>query len=1333
MSRIGVNFLILIHVILFIVLMANPLVSQHLSFNKLTFDEGLSNNTVLSVLRDRSGFLWIGTRDGLNRYDGYRIKNYRSDELDKSTISTNNYIYTLVQNPKDDTIWIGTQDGLNIYHPDTDSFTRVESPSYWKDIHFAVLSIYFEENKAYLGTNRGLVLIPDVQNPSTTSALVLDDCEVYSIFRNREDFLIGTNKGAYIFKGMSSVKKIEWLGIENSSVRDIKQVEEGKIWIASDRNGIFEIDTDYRLVKHYNVNSGLTSNFVRYIALDDHNDVWIGTMNGINIYRKDKQSFVSHSSDISDAFSLNDNSVRVLYTDYQGTMWVGTNFGGLNYYNKNLYNFRLYKADGRKGSISGNLISAVALEEDGTLWVGTERDGLTVKRAGKKDFEKLPLRSHTVKSIYITPRYILAGTFDAGLARIDRKNPMDIRYYNTKGENGITLSQNYIGVINADSAGRIWVGTGNLGVDIISSDFSSVQRLNESSSQKLSNNYIKSILISHTDDVWIGTALGLNRIDKNWQNLQTFSVSNSALESNYINALYEDSEKNLWVGTQEKGLYRYYTSSGTFEHVYLFGVNVSYHVMAIHSGRPGELVVTTSLGIVFYDTRTKQTVVRSVLDGLPTNQFLANSIAAYHDHVLVGSYKGLVDMDLSPQVFNRLSPKVILAEIDIRGLDNKYLRDILDNKNLNGLDRIDLKYDQSTFTIYFGSDNLINAAKNRFAYRIDGADENWIYSSNPYVSFTNLPPGNYKLRIKTANNDGIWSAEERMLTIRISPPYYRSVWAYLLYFAVIFAIVYLITKYALDKKQLKTRLFYEEKHHRDQELLMQSKLDFFTKISHEIRTPLTLISAPIDKLLRSGRLDTASDGQLSLVFKNIKRLLALMDELLTFRKIDANNLELKYVTVDSETFFRTIYQLFLPIAEEQDVEFVLENHCKKSFYADAVQLEKVVVNLLANAFKFKDRSKGKVKLRIGQENSVWVIDVLDNGVGIDNEELEDIFESFYQSKDADSGQGWGIGLALVKEIVSLHHGTIDVASRSEEVEPGYTTKFTVRLPYGEDMVSKAVEADTPVPEEEEISLVDWKVQSFTSSYKILVVEDNIELREFLCAHLKESYQVVQAEDGAQGLQMAIEKIPDIIITDIAMPNMDGFELVRALKANQDTSHIPVVMLTARGESSDMLEGYRYGALYYITKPFVLEMLEIQLHNIMATIEQLKAVNRKYVFQDVPLEDVHDEDALYLEKLKHIILENLSAPDFNVQSLAAMMAQSQSSLLKKVKSLIGSNVSDLIKEIRLVKASQLLTQSSDIASVAYAVGFSDRKYFSKEFKKHFGLSPTDYQAKKNSKN
>ena len=1021
-SLIKMNYWLLsVSTILYLFLMGLSVHAQHLSFNKLTFDEGLSNNTVLSVLRDRSGFLWIGTRDGLNRYDGYRIKNYRRDESDESSISTNNYIYSLIQNPTDGTVWIGTQDGLNIYHPDTDSFTRVKSPDNWRDTHFAVLSIYFEGNKAYLGTNRGLVLIPNVQKPSSMSALVLDDCEVYSVYRGKQDFLLGTNKGVYILKGLSSVKKIEWAGIENSFVRDIKEIAKGRVWIASDRNGIVEVDEDYRFVRYFNERNGLSSNFVRSIALDDHKDVWIGTMNGINIYHPQEQSFAAYGQEISDTFSLNDNSVRVLYPDYQGTMWVGTNFGGINYYNKSLYNFTFHRADGRQGSLSGNLISAIAVEEDGTLWVGTERDGLNVRRAGKNGFEKIPLRSHTVKSIYMTQRYILVGTFDAGLARIDRTKPTDIRYYNTKGENGIALSQNYIGFINQDTDGKIWLGTGNSGIDIVSSDFMTVERLNEHSSQKLTNDYIKSILISHDGDTWIGTALGLNRMDIQEQKLQTFTASNSNLKSNYINALYEDADKNIWVGTQESGLYRYLEQSHTFEQIKLFGENVPYHVMAIHSGKVGELIVTTSLGIVLYDTKTKQAVVRSMLDGLPTNQFLSNSVAVYRGHIFVGSYKGLLDIDLSAQAFNRLVPQVILAGIDIRGLDSKYLRNILDNKNLNDLDRVDLKYDQSSFTIYFASDNLINTAKNRFAYRIDGTDADWIYSSNPYVSFTNLSPGKYRLHIKTANNDDVWSKDERVLTIHIAPPFYRSAWAYLLYFIIIFTIVYLITKYALDKKQLKTRLFYEEKHHRDQELLMQSKLDFFTKISHEIRTPLTLISAPIDKLLRRGNLDMDSNSKLSLVSKNINRLLALMDELLTFRKIDAANLELKYQTVDSKTFFDTIYQLFLPIAEDQNIEFILENHYQNTFPADPVQLEKVVVNLLANAFKFRDKVQGKVKLAITAEDSILTIAVSDNGAGIDTADLSKIFDSFYQAKDSESSQaylsgrqGWGIGLALVR-------------------------------------------------------------------------------------------------------------------------------------------------------------------------------------------------------------------------------------------------------------------------------------------------------------------------------
>lgn len=1329
MSRIGVNFLILTGIILCIASVTNPIAAQHLSFNKLTFDEGLSNNTVLSVLRDQSGLLWIGTRDGLNRYDGYRIKNYRWEEDDERSISTNNYIYTLVQNAVHGTIWIGTQDGLNIYYPDTDDFTRVKPPENWQDMHFAVLSIYFEGTKAYLGTNRGLVLIPNINNPSSMSMLVLDDCEVYSIFRGKEDFLLGTNKGAYILKGMSSVKKIEWTGIENGFVRDIKEIAEGRIWIAYDRSGIVEVNKDYQFVKHLNISNGLISNFVRSIAVDNNTDVWIGTMDGIDIYRRDKSIFTSHRLDLSDSFSLNDNSVRILYPDYQGTMWVGTNFGGLNYYNKSLYNFKLERADGRKGGLSGNLISAIAIDEDGTWWVGTERDGLNVKYPGSNSFERLSLRSHTIKSIFITRKYILVGTFDAGLARINRANLTDIQYYNTNGENGITLSQNYIGAIHEDLQGRIWLGTGQSGVDVISPDFGFVRTLDETSYPQLTNSYIKSILTSSYSEVWIGTAQGLNRIDIDLGKVKAYGVSNSNLKSNYINALYEDQEENLWIGTQESGLYLFQRRTDTFEHIPLFGEKEAYHVMAILSGTKGELVVSTSLGIVIYNTKTKQTVVRSILDGFPTNQFLSNSMAAYDDRVLVGSYKGLIDIDLSARAFNHLSPQVVLTGIEINGLDVRYLREVLDYKNLNVLDRINLKHDQSTFTVYFTSDNFINTAKNSFAYKIEGSDQDWVYSANPYVSFTNLPVGHYKLRIKTANNDGVWSEGERVLAIYVSPPFYRSVWAYLFYAMVAFIVVFLITKYALDKKQLKTRLFYEEKHHRDQELLMQSKLDFFTKISHEIRTPLTLISAPIDKLLRMGNLNVDSNIQLSLVSKNIKRLLALMEELLTFRKIDANNLELKRQIVDSQSFFYTVYQLFLSIAEDQDVEFVLRNDYEGDCYIDPVQVEKVVVNLLANAFKFTDRNSGKIKLRVENVRNLLEIHILDNGSGIGKEDLAKIFDSFYQSNNQHSSVGWGIGLALAKEIVLLHQGQIEVFSRSPEVDEGYVTKFTVKLPLtGEPTALDKAQESEWIPQEDtqDIKALDVRVQ--TENYKILVVEDNEELREFLCTYLRGMYKVVEAEDGVKGLQVARDEIPDIIITDIAMPHMNGFALVKALKGNQDTSHIPIVMLTAKGEASDMLRGYTYGALYYITKPFSLDMLDVRLYNVIMTIERLKSVQRKYVFQDIPVLDIPDEDALYLKKIRNTIFENISDSDFNVQVLASMMAQSQSSLLKKVKSLTGSNVSELIKEIRLEKAAQLLGQSRDISSVAYAVGFSDRKYFSKEFKKHFGVSPTDYQAK-----
>lgn len=1327
--------IIAIHVMIFLMwilaVMPETAFGQRLVFNKITYDDGLSHNTVLSVMRDKSGFLWIGTRDGLNRYDGYRIKTYRRDTSNKSSISTNNYIYALAQNDTDGTMWVGTQDGLNIYHPSTDNFTRVPPPDHWKNGHFAVLSIHLEHSKAYLGTNRGLVRISDINKPEAVTPLVLHESEIFSIYRGNNNMLLGTNKGAYVFKGLNSVRKLSWPNVGDHAVRDIKKIAQNRIWITYDGSGIVEVDTQYRFVKHYNSSNGLASDFVRVLSLDQQKDIWIGTMDGVNIYHPKTHTFEKYNLDYTDPFSLSDNSIRVLYPDYQGTMWVGTNFGGLNYYNKSLYNFRLEVADGRPGSISGHLVSAIAVEEDGTLWVGTERDGLNLRRAGSDQFEKLPLRSHTVKTICITPKYILVGTYDAGLLRINRKDHSDRKYYNNEGENGIRLSQNYIGYISVDHQGNIWVGTGNSGIDIVSPNFTQTWQLNNHSTPKLTNNYIKAILCTQSGDIWVATASGLYCLDENKQVTKVYNSVNSALRSDYINAIYEDSRQDIWVGTQEGGLYRIDNSRQNFEIIPLFADRSTYHVLAIHGGTGDNLVLSTSHGIVIYNTKTKRATNRSILDGLPTNQLLSNAIAKYNKHIYIGSSKGLIDLDLSSQAFNSLPPKIVWSEIEIRGLDEQHIPEVLQKTNIDRLKKISLKHNQNTFTIYFGSDNLINTPKNRFAYKIDGANEEWIYSHNPYVSFTNLPIGTYHLHVKTANNDDIWSTDERVLQIEILPPFYLSWWAYLIYFSIVATVLYLFTKYALEKKQLQAKLFYEERHHRDQELLMQSKLDFFTKISHEIRTPLTLIAAPIDKLRRTVDLDDTASQQLSLVSRNISRLLKLMEELLTFRKLDNSAIELKKQSIDSETFFQDMYELFIPIAESQNVQFTIDNEFQGRFTADSVYLEKALVNLLANAFKFTNPTQGKVALLIKAKENEIQIEVSDNGAGIQGKDKSKIFENFYQSDNQGLHQGWGIGLALVKEVALLHKGHISVRSLEEGVRPGFATSFHLQLPLiANDYEEAVAESRRPpmVIDDMGTSHPTPPSSKPSTAYKILVVEDNIELRDFLCKHLQEKYDVLFAEDGDQGFKLAKVEVPDIILTDVAMPKMDGFEMVQLLKSEQDTSHIPVVMLTAKGEFSEMLAGYQSGALHYIAKPFSLQLLDVQLNNILSLIERMKSAGRDFLLKGIVPTDLPHGDKTYLEKLKKHISENISDPEFSVKSLATSMAQSQSSLLKKTKMLTGSNVAEMIKEIRLQEAAQLLTQKGDIASVAYAVGFSDRKYFSKEFKKRFGLSPTEFQEK-----
>ncbi|WP_293953945.1 MULTISPECIES: hybrid sensor histidine kinase/response regulator transcription factor [unclassified Sphingobacterium] len=1360
-------------------------------FGNLTYDKGLSNSTVLSICRDHAGFLWIGTRDGLNRYDGHQVKQYRSDHRDMRTISTNNYIYAIVEHPRLKELWIGTQQGLNCYDPKQDRFKRISYPGQLpkNGNHFAVLTIQFTPSGALLGTNNGLMVIPDANKPSIAEAGVLQGLEIFSLLQLGNDILIGSNKGLYLWRDQKNVLPVALgpAGAAGTAVKDIRRVGAGKIWVATDGQGLFEIDDRYRLTAHYGTKTGLASDYVRAIAVDSSATIWIGTMDGGSLLQPDGHILQQIRSSANHPFSINDNSIKTIYIDKQGIVWMGTNFGGINYHHAAAYPFRVDLADGHYKHLSGNLVSAIAMDSDGNTWVGTERDGLNLRRKGSEEYQKIRLRSNTIKCILTDKKYIYVGTFGAGLARINRRNIKDIIYYNSSGENGLTLLQNYIGSITQDEHGQLWIGTGNRGVQRINSQFNEAMQPHVAFTKNAANNYVKDVLVTKAGTVFIGTAQGLGELqqcsrppwqrssreaqssmqidgggrainpnggklgqesqssdrnnrpqdnslrDNRWGPLDAAQgddyISRDILKDHYINTLLEDESGTIWIGTQEKGLFSYHPQTAKLTRIELFPSRSYYHVLGIAENKRNEIIVSTNNGLVFYHTVTGKKRYMDIEDGFPTNEFLPNAMLCYDGQLLVGSHKGLITLNVSRHKANTDVPNVLISGFTINGQDRTSNGQILGLKNPNYLTTIDLNHDQNTFTIDFSSDNLINPQKNTYAYQIEEIDQGWNLTDRPNITYTNLSPGKYTLKIKTANDDGVWSTVVKSLEIRIAPPFYKSIGAYTLYAVLLIAGILYVYRYNLEKKQLKTKLYYEEKHHQDQAALMQSKLDFFTKISHEIRTPLTLIHAPVEKILQESKLDNHLDEQLQQVRRNIKRLLQLTQELLTFNKMDARKLSLDKQVIDSARYFEPIYRSFEPIARNLGIEYRLENCFEGHFMADPQQLEKVLLNLLSNAFKFRREHNPAISIVVRRNNSDLLIHVIDNGLGIKPDERDRIFDTFYQGDEGHTKEGWGIGLAFAKELVELHQGRLyldDAQAFSERKE----TVFTIALPVG--IIPPEQQADSGVlqaPEDTTNVRPVYTVSAPTRDFHILIVEDNDELRSFLVGHLQRQYQVSAAAHGKAALVAVAECMPDLIITDIAMPYMDGYTLVRALKADADTAHIPVIMLTAKSEEQDSVFGYQIGIINYVTKPFNLQVLDLQIFNTVSALEQAKERNRSYLLLSKRDEIISSAETAYLDKLRATVEAHMADPIFSVAMLADKMGQSQSALLKKVKGLTGLSATELIKDIRLNEAANLLVQSDQVASVAYAVGFNDRKYFSKEFKKKFGVNPTQYRENK----
>ncbi len=1359
-------FSMLLH--LSLLCLMKPVFGQ-LSFDHLSVNNGLSQSTVLSICKDSRGYMWFGTRDCLNRYDGKSVKIYRTDPDNPASISTEDYIYALEED-RQKNLWIGTQNGLNRYIPEKDAFERIAfDPKNANSISDKIiLSIYADRSgKVWFGTNQGLSMLENGSSRKFKKIYQKDGLagnSVYTIFEDSKgNIWVGTTTGLSRLSFKEGKYHIQSFyhragdpgSISGNSIRTIAEDGKGRIWIGSESEGLNLFLPESHSFKRFRYSAlqpnALSNDIVRKIMPDGKGNLWIATMNGLNILDTQTLGFTTYKHDADNRKSLSDNSIKEIFQDDQGSIWIGTMFGGVNVAHRNTIPFTVFKYSKYRNSISSDISSVIAADNDQNLWIGTEGQGLNFYNVKTGLFKKYindprdpgSLSNNTIKAIFNDRKgRIWIGLYQGGL-ELFIPSTGKFKHY-PPGRNG--LSQGYLSSISEDDQGRLLLGTSSKGLNIFDHEKESFQVIDDQPGHglKLSSSYIRFAYQDTKKNLWVGTPRGLNFLPPGANHFSVFSKDDKtkgSLKSSQITCIWEDRLGHIWVGTMRGGLSLYHPDSKSFSTYTRAQGLASDNIIDVLDDNDGNLWISTDRGLSKFDYKRGVFKNYNTGDGLPTNEFNVNS--AYrdiHGKLYFGSYDGLVVFTPREITENTLIPRTVFSGLKL------FNKPVGINED-NGLLKQDISFtkgitftaEQNIFSLEFVSLNYVQPQRNRYAYKLEGFEKDWNYVTIPSASYTNLPSGNYKLLVKGSNNDGLWSKAPVVMEIRVLPPLWQTWWAYTLYFIAGGLLLYFVLRFTRRQQKLKTELYYEHLNSERQSELYQMKLDFFTRISHEIRTPLTLIFAPLEKLIKI----TAENGAVNLQLQNIKRntdrLVRLISELLDFRKIESGNLSLKVSENDLVSFCHQIYESYLGLAEIKNIDYRFECEAESMLvYYDPAQMEKVFYNILSNAFKFTP-DNGKITFTLKQSDGLAKIAITDTGIGIPADLQDKIFTNFFQVKNgAAATEGWGIGLALAKNILDLHKGAVNVYSEPANNQQQGITILQVSLLLGknhfsdEQIVSNPIVTDKPVAVgslDHELTKIQQVAPEDKKRHTVLVVEDNDELRDFIVQSLKHTYHILEGKNGLVGWEVATEHVPDIVVSDVTMPELNGFELCQRLKQEETTNHIPVIMLTAMASHVHQIDGLEAGADVYITKPFSIQVLELSIRNLLQGREELRQKYIKQIMLNPRKLETASPEEKFLNRLMQLIEDGMEDPEFNVGGLVDQIGMSQTVLYKKIKALTGLSISDFIKSQRLKRAAQLLNDHKmNIAEVAYSVGFNDRKYFSKEFRKQFGVAPSEYQQK-----
>lgn len=1321
-----------------VILAAFPCAGQTFVFNHITAEEGLAQNTVLATTQDRDGFIWLGTPNGLSRFDSREFRNFRHDGRVRGTISSD-YVRALFSSSRG-VLWAGTEYGLNQYDAATGRFrVFLNKTGDANTLSNNSVRCIAEDaaGNLWVGTAGGLNRISfGAGAPRIARFLFSKDAGenvVHAVGVDaRGNVWAGTSGGLVrlSFAGGCARTTVFRPGRSALTDKDVRAVwmDGAVLWAgtASGRLNRFDVRKG-RFLAPATPFPGDSSRFppIHTIAGGHDGSLWVGTAHGLYERKRGAAAFVRHLRNPADSRTLSDDAVFSAYCDRQGIMWFGTYYGGVNFTDRGIYPFRTLHVD-HPGELG--VITRVLRKPTGDLLLNSYSLGaFTVNHQGHMTTPLLRPSAKMGRSqtIYLDKA---GNLWQGGLQN------MLCRYGAGSGEkrlfpitdNPDNREERFVYCLLEDSRGRFWIGTSMDGLFLLDTRTGAARPFAGASQERVGS--IVCIMEDRYGNIWFGTSRGVGLIRAGTARIQWCQTIVSSHESSFkgaVNCLHEDAAGQIWAGTFYDGLKRFDPVTNSFTGQADAVTTASNNITNVLSDRAGLLWMSNDLGLIRWHPKDNIAQYYSMSDGLPGQEIVIGSaFRDSSDRMFFGTNNGVFSFNPREIQINTRPPRVFFTGLRVFNKTVEVGDDhgILD-RDIAQTSEVVLRHNQAVFTIDFAVLNYMRASKNRFAYKLEGFDNAWNYARVPSVTYTSLPTGRYELLVKGANHDGIWNDRPARLKITILPPWYYAWWAFLLYILVLSAVLFATFRF------LWMRALFRKDHE-----LYQAKLDFFTNISHEINTHLSLIHGPVDKLITETRDNTAAQKLLEYIKSSSQQLSNLVAELLDFRKAESNQMPLHVSKGDLVPFLRGIHQSFQNVADERGIISLFSaSQGRIDLWYDPEQLTKVVFNLMNNAFKFTPRG-GIVRLDV-DEREEWVeVRVSDNGRGISAAHLPKLFVNFFQIYEyGGQNTGYGIGLALSRSITELHGGKLSVESREATGGSEGHTVFTVRLLKGrahfrqDQLVFAEEQARVPCreagPGEPEVSSQENRKPS------ILVVEDNGVLGSFIKSALDAEYDVLHVPDGLSGWEEATSHIPDLVVSDIILPEMDGLELCRMLKSDERTSHIPVILLTGLVSENHNIEGLATGADVYLTKPFNVQVLELTIRNLLAAREKMRTKFARSITFEPTQAVIDNVEEKFLSKIIQITDSHMSDPDFGVDMLAREAGMSIPVLYKKLKSTTGLSVNDFTKTLRLKKAATLLEQKQlNVSEVALIVGYNDRRYFTREFRKMFGVPPSDVRKK-----